>query len=181
MAATIRGDFPKLREAISKIRKIGDAGPELWKRTAPGIRSRIEAEFSTGTNPYGTPWKALAPATIAKGRSAPPLTETGRMRSSLAVLPEGWTLHVIVRDPKAGFHQFGTGRRLAAPRKITRRSAATGKREVVAMKFATTHIPKRQILPNGRVPNEWRQFIRRTARAIMSEKLGRKVTRGEMR
>jgi phage gpG-like protein len=170
----IRGDFPEIRQAFDRIRKLGTAGPELWKRAAPLIRARIDDQFVRGVNPYGTKWKALAPATLRKGRTPPPLTDTGAMHASLKVSAQGNTLDVRFTDLKAGFHQWGTKRRGAVLKDIKRKG------KVVGQKWSKYHIPKRQLLPDGRVPNEWRRIIRRTAREIMEARLGRKVTRGEM-
>lgn len=168
---SIRGDFPALKEAMSKIRRIGDAGPDLWRRIAPTIRSNIEAQFATGVNPYDTPWKPLRPATIAKGRGAPPLTETGALRGSIAVIPQGYTLRVIARDPVAGLHQNGWTRK--------RNKYRRGK--VVGQTTIGPGATKRQILPDGRIPNKWRQQIRKMAREIMGERLGRKVGLRELK
>lgn len=163
--ASIIGDFPALREAMSKIRRIGDAGPELWRRIAPTIRSNIEAQFATGSNPYDTPWKPLRPATLAKGRSAPPLTETGALRGSISVTAVGYTLEVVAQDPVAGLHQFGWTRK-----RLKRRRG-----KVVGVTTLGPGATKRQILPDGRIPNKWRQQIRKMARQIMGEKLGRTI------
>lgn len=162
---SIRGDFPALRDGISNIRRIGDAGPELWRRIAPTIKSNIEAQFSAGVNPYDTPWKPLRPATLAKGRTPPPLTATGGLRRSIAVTVQGYILRVVARDLVAGLHQNGWTR----TRNKYRRGRLVGK---------TTIGPgatKRQILPDGRIPNKWRQQIRKMAREIMGERLGRKI------
>jgi len=162
---SIRGDFPALRDGISNIRRIGDAGPELWRRIAPTIRSNVEAQFAKGVNPYDTPWKPLRPATLAKGRTPPPLTETGALRRSIKVTANGYTLRVIAADLVAGLHQNGWTRS-----RIKRR-----KGKVVGKTTIGPGATKRQILPDGRIPNVWRQQIRRMAREIMGERLGRKI------
>jgi len=163
--SSIRGDFPALRDGISKIRRIGEVGPELWQRIAPTIKSNIEAQFSAGVNPYDTPWKPLRPATLAKGRTPPPLTDTGALRKSIRVTAEGYTLRVIAADLVAGLHQNGWTR--------TRAKYRRGK--VVGKTTIGPNATKRQILPDGRIPNVWRQQIRKMARLIMGERLGRKI------
>ena len=162
---SIRGDFPALRDGISRIRRIGEAGPELWRRIAPTIKSNIAAQFATGVNPYDTPWKPLRPATLAKGRTPPPLTETGALKNSIRVTAAGYTLSVIAADRVAGLHQNGWRR--------TRNKYRRGK--VVGQTTIGPGATKRQILPDGRIPNKWRQQIRKMARVIMGEKLGRKI------
>lgn len=166
---SITGNFQTLRDGISRIRRIGDAGPELWQRIAPTIRSNIEAQFATGVNPYDTKWKPLAAATLRKGRTPPPLTDTGGLRSSIRVTASGYTLRVIAADLVAGMHQWGTRRRKKKPSAMKRQG------QVVGTRIWGTGMPKRQILPDGRIPDKWRQQIRRMAREIMGERLGRKI------
>lgn len=172
---TITGNFQALRDGISKIRRIGDAGPELWQKCAPVIRANIEAQFAAGVNPYDTKWKPLRPATLAKGRTPPPLTETGALRSSIRVTANGYTLKVIAADLVAGMHQWGTRRRKK------KRSAMRRGGQIVGTRVWTTGMPKRQILPDGRIPDSWRRQIRKIAREIMSERLGRRVGVRELR
>lgn len=196
----IRGDFPQLRDGISHVRKLGGLGPQVFKAAETEIRKRIEAQFNEGKNPYGTPWKPLAPATLRKGRHPPPLTDTGKMRASTVVAAMGDTLLIALTDPKAGFHQWGAkGSRvqgtIAKEEARLRASGVKGKEIAEWKKSRVRHagesgetlkrtryarIPKRQILPDGRVPDEWRQMLRRIAREIMAARLGRKPTRGEM-
>lgn len=165
----LTGNFQALRDGISRIRRIGDAGPELWVRSAPVLRANIERQFARGTNPYGTKWKALAPKTLEKGRTPPPLTDTGGLRRSIRAEPRGWTLSIVAADLVAGLHQWGWRKRLPKPRPVRRKG------QIVATKVFGTYGPKRQILPDGRIPNEWRQQIRKLAREIMGERLGRRV------
>ena len=137
----IRGDFPALRSAIVRVAKLGEMGPRVAHEASVEIAALIGAQFANGVNPYGTPWKALAPATVAKGRAAPPLTDTGRTKGSIVVAGEGSRIVVKIGDMKAGFHQWGARR-------------------------GRWKLPKRQIVPDGRVPDQWRQRIRSVARDV---------------
>lgn len=171
---SLRGDFQALRDGISNIRKVGNVGPELWVKMAPWIRQSIRQEFALGVTPYGAKWKPLAASTVARGRHAPPLTDTMRLKGSLLVTPMGWTMSVRMLDKVAGLHQWGWRRRLPKPREMRKKGV------VVAMRTHGTGGPKRQILPDGRIPNGWRQAIRKMARQLMAKKLGRSVTQGDM-
>ena len=76
---------------------------------------KVEQEFEGERDPYGLPWKPLAPATLEKrrkkGRGAKILQDTGVMRRSLnwQVVGRG-ELAVGFADKKAIWHQEGTDR-----------------------------------------------------------------------
>lgn len=80
-------------------------------RTARGVSDRLEElvqeEFDRGTDPYEEAWTPLAPATLARGRSAPPLTDTSAMRDSLRVFPLAGAGVGVTIDHPAGPHQTG--------------------------------------------------------------------------
>ncbi len=81
---------------------------------------KVEQGFEREADPYGEPWKPLAPSTLEKrrkkGRGAKILQDTGVMRRSL-----NWRLlgrdavAVGFADRKAIWHQFGTDRIPARP------------------------------------------------------------------
>ncbi len=87
-----------------------------------GLVEEVEREFEAERDPYGTPWKPLAPATLERrrkrGAGAKILQDTGVMRRSL-----NWQLrgrHAVAvgfADKKAAWHQQGTkdGRLPARP------------------------------------------------------------------
>lgn len=52
---------------------------------ARGIKADIESNFDAGQDPYKRAWAPLRPATLAKGRHPPPLTDTGKGRAGIAV------------------------------------------------------------------------------------------------
>jgi len=81
---------------------------------------KVEQGFEREADPYGEPWKPLAPSTLEKrrkkGRGAKILQDTGVMRRSL-----NWRLlgrdavAVGFADRKAIWHQIGTDRIPARP------------------------------------------------------------------
>lgn len=81
---------------------------------------KVEQSFEREADPYGEPWKPLAPSTLEKrrkkGRGAKILQDTGVMRRSL-----NWQLRgrnavaVGFSDKKAVWHQEGTERIPARP------------------------------------------------------------------
>lgn len=111
------------------------------RRVSEALEEEMQDEFDRGTDPYETGWRPLAPATLARGRSAPPLTDTRAMRDSLAVRPLRGAGVSITIDHPALPHQTGwSGRR------------GTG--------------PARPILPaRGELPDEWIDIIDTAVRA----------------
>jgi hypothetical protein len=101
----LSGNLNALADLARQLDALGEALPRAAQKVAEEIPALLQAEFSGGTDPYGSPWKPLAPATIAKGRSAPPLTDTGAMRASaraMAISRSGVAIHL---DAPAGYHQ----------------------------------------------------------------------------
>lgn len=105
----------------------GIAGlPKLTaKRAAKKIEGLIAEEFDRGADPYGNAWEPLAESTIARGRTNPPLTDTGDMRGSVQVTVYGTDIVASVDDPFP-YHQAGTA-----------------------------NMPARPILPTGATPDSW--------------------------
>jgi len=102
------------------------------KAAAAIIAQRIAEQFDNGADPYGRSWSPLRPATLAKGRRPPPLTDSGTMRSSVRVVPlRGAGIEITIGAPYAHFHQTGT-----------------------------KHMVERSILPDGsELPEEWDDAI----------------------
>jgi hypothetical protein len=124
------------------IRGLVDALAGVPSRAAPqaarAIRVLIGKQFTAGRDPFGRPWRALRPATLAKGRHPPPLTDTAKMRRGIRVFAKAKVgIAITVPAPPGQFHQFGT-------RKMARR----------------------QILPLSppRLPPTWRKAIERATR-----------------
>ena len=161
--ATLRGDFVQLRGAVTRIKKMARGGTvqDIARVAAPSLDALVQQEFDRGTNPYGTAWKPLAASTVARGRSAPPLTDTGAMRGGTTVKPADTS--IVMQSPAPAFlHQYGWRLRLAKPK------AKRSKGQVIAMMTHKTGGPARPIFPDGRIPNGWRQLVRKLAR----EKIG---------
>lgn len=80
-------------------------------KVAPKIAELIQEEFDDGADPYGTPWEPLAEATLAKGRTPPPLTDTlhspPNMRDTVHVRPMQAAGVKITIDHPAAPHQTG--------------------------------------------------------------------------
>ena len=73
------------------------------------INLLLGEQFDAGMDPSGRPWAPLAASTIRRGRHAPPLTDTGRMRAHVRAVRVGTNV-AIDSDLPAAFHQRGNPR-----------------------------------------------------------------------
>jgi hypothetical protein len=81
------GDISKMGQLADRIADLADVPARASKAVTFEIEGFLQEEFDAGHDPYGSAWTPLAEATVAKGRHAPPLTDTGRMGASLEVRP----------------------------------------------------------------------------------------------
>lgn len=126
------GDFSKLGLLQENLRKLASVPSRIAADVAPQIADEIRAEFAAGQDPYGKSWEKLAAATIAKGRHAPPLTDSSDTIDSLEVKPsQGAGVDISFGTEYAGFHQTGT-----------------------------KNMPARPPLPTGGFPPSWSKAIR---------------------
>lgn len=134
------GSFADIQKVIKALAKV----PSQIASSASGkIADLIEAEYASGSDPYGRGWADLADSTKARGRSAPPLTDTGAMRGSVEVKPMPWAgIQVTINDP-AVHHQYGT-----------------------------VNMPQRAIYPNQAMPDTWKQAIQEAADEAFNDAAG---------
>jgi phage gpG-like protein len=139
--SSFTGDFGKLGLLQVSVAKLAAVPSQIAPDVARGIEGEIREEFQAGTDPYHRPWAQLRPATLAKGRRPPPLTDTREMIGSLDVRPsQGAGVTVEFGAEYAGFHQVGTKDMVARPP-----------------------------LPTGGFPSTWSQIIRDAAAKKFSE------------
>lgn len=111
-----KGDSRGLLNLSSRIRDLAGVPSQAAKQASEGIYDLIDQEFNQGTDPYGKKWAKLRPATLAKGRHPPPLTDTGDMRDSVEVKPmKGSGVSITIDQLPAWFHQWGTEKMAARP------------------------------------------------------------------
>lgn len=119
---------------------------QIAPRVASEIAAEIDRNFSAGVDPYGKPWAPLRPATLAKGRHPPPLTDTGKGRNSIRVFAQrGSGVAITVGVAYMGIHQTG-----APPRLVARR-----------------------FLPAGVLPKRWAQIWQRALTDATKARLAR--------
>ncbi len=128
------GDISRIGKLAERVKDLASVPQHAALTVAKSIEELIKEEFSSGTDPYGSAWAPLSPVTEARGRHAPPLTDTGAMRDSVNVYATGNGIAITVAHPAAP-HQTGW----SGPR-------GSG--------------PARPILPaRDRLPATWREAI----------------------
>lgn len=100
-------DVGSLESIIGALDGLRDLVPEIALEASIEIFETTDSLFVLGADPYGETWAPLAPATLAKGRTPPPLTDTGAMRESLRVSVTETAIVASIASP-AGYHQDGT-------------------------------------------------------------------------
>jgi phage gpG-like protein len=137
----LEGDIGQLTRLGERLAELAEVPSRTARAASEAIEAEIQDEFDQGHDPYEEPWKPLAPATVARGRSAPPLTDTGAMRDSLRVKPLAGAGIGVTIDHPAGPHQTGWEGRQGSG-------------------------PARPILPaRGELPDAWIEILERTAEA----------------
>lgn len=101
------GDLSQMDRLTENLGQLSAVPSRVARRVSDAIESSIQAQFDAGEDPYGTRWEPLRPATIAKGRTEPPLTDTHAMRDSLHVFPMQDGGVAITIDHPAQVHQTG--------------------------------------------------------------------------
>jgi hypothetical protein len=113
---SLDGDFAGLGGLEAALRRMATVPARAAKRAAANLQELVDTEYDVGTGPYGAPWAPLAPSTVARGRHAPPLTDTGAMRASTVVAPtRGAGVSITFGAPYAVYHHTGTSRMPARP------------------------------------------------------------------
>jgi hypothetical protein len=97
----LTGNFADLDAFKAQVEKIGDgtAMKEIAAKVLPKIDALVDAEFASGTDPYGTPW------TPTKNGGNP--LQGGRGMVSVSMDGNGLS---VTTNEIGGYHQTGTSR-----------------------------------------------------------------------
>jgi phage gpG-like protein len=105
------------RQFSAALSKLVQVPSQIAPAVAKKIKRDLEYRFDAGIDPYGKPWAALRPATLAKGRHPPPLTDTHAGRESVTVVPvKDAGVQISVGVAYMGIHQAGDPPRMVARR-----------------------------------------------------------------
>lgn len=90
--------------------KLAEVPSQIAPAVAKGIKKQSEKDFNAGQDPYGRAWKPLAASTLARGRHAPPLTDTRKGRRSLRAFASARAgVQITVGRDYMRRHQEGDG------------------------------------------------------------------------
>lgn len=141
---TLKGDFAGLGKLEANLRRLSEVPSQAAREAATSIQALIEQEYATGKDSTGRPWAPLRPATLAKGRTPPPLTATRAMRETTEVKPmAGAGVSVTFEEDYASYHHTGTKNMVARP-----------------------------VAPTGAFPKAWGDAIDSAVQNAMSRRLG---------
>lgn len=108
----VTGDFAGLSAARERVAQLAGAVERTARAAVPKLAEILDEQFRLGLDPSSDPWAPLAPSTVARGRHAPPLTDTGLMHAGATVTSDGGTITMRLDTP-AEHHQYGTANMVA--------------------------------------------------------------------
>lgn len=136
---------PQLARAIERIGRLERTIEELALlpqrvavAAAPKLSRLLQKQFAKGVDPYGHRWAPIKPSTKRRrkgSKTAPPLTDTRKLRAGTAVKPTRAGARLQLGAPYGYFAQV-----------------------------VTKHAPARRIFPQFGLPAEWRKVLRDCAR-----------------
>lgn len=112
MDFTVEFEASHLNRALEAVRQSLATPQELLGAIGESLLTKNRDRHAQGLAPDGTPWKPLAPSTLAEGnREGGPLNKTGRMLATFHYQVKGDTLRLGFGGGdgfKAKFHQDGS-------------------------------------------------------------------------
>ena len=131
-------------QASRAIRDLTKVPSQSARPVSVRIKADIERYFSAGEDPYGKAWAPLRPATLAKGRHPPPLTDTHDGRDGITVTPaQGAGVRITSNTSYMVHHMRKSGNRAA-----------------------------RKFLPEGVTPKQWEKIyqeeLEKASRKVLS-------------
>lgn len=132
--------------ALDDLRKRAENLTPVFRGIGSDVKAEADLSFRESRDPYGTPWKPLAPATIenrrGQGKGVKALLDTGALRNSIGIAAGADQVTIGTVLSYAAVHQFGAAI-AQPPRAITvrlRQITATRKdgTKYKATRFAKT-------------------------------------------
>jgi phage gpG-like protein len=176
--AGVTGDFGALRNLVVTLSGLSTFAEEGKRRLGEeGIR-QIHDEFAKSRDPYDRTWKPAF-------RGGQTLLDTGRLRASFSSQPTAPGFQISTNVKYAAIHQYGGVIRPKKPGGVLvfnlqtgTRFAGRGGRRLKSPKAVQTKVfatsvtmPRRQIVPEGRLGVNWTDGFIRESEAIMRERL----------
>jgi hypothetical protein len=139
----LTGDFARLQSTIRGLRALARVPAVVSVEGAKAIKSEIDREFATATDPYGQPWAPHQPSTVRRWGKHPLLRLTGAGLASIQVRPM----------PKAGI------------------SVTVDSEGLMFAQGGTRYEVRRRWLPDDRMPQKWRIALEKAAEKAAKEAL----------
>lgn len=98
----LTGDFKKLEKFKRKMHKLTGVHELTAKRVAPILKSWIQSEFVTKTDPDGDPWESIKPITYKKGTISV-LVRSGKMAQDIGATAIGSRVKIVLGTPYARY------------------------------------------------------------------------------
>lgn len=134
------------RKLAAALRELSKVPAQISKDYARWSTQRLREGYAEGKDPFGNSWAPLAKATLARGRTPPPLTDTTAMRDSTEAVPApGAGVTFKIGPWYAVIHYEG------AP---------------------AANIPAREMLPHGGLPPKWRAELARMYHVLTGKRWG---------
>ena len=96
-----------MRGLARALRELSTVPSQISTELAAGFTARMAAGYAAGTDPHGDAWADLKPSTLAKGRTPPPLTDTGAMAAGTLARATGGAGIGLEAPPPADEHMAG--------------------------------------------------------------------------
>lgn len=163
----LKGDFAKLARLQSQVKNLVSDDLKLRLANVVGAAALTELQlgFRESRNPYGQAW---APLQLRKGGK--PLLDTGRMRSSFSYQPSRSGFRIGTNFIGAKVHQYGATITPKRAKFLRFRGKIHGRtRRTTPWIFAkSVTIPRRQMVPEGRLGERWSKAINDSATRFLS-------------
>lgn len=102
------GDISQIGQLADRVADLSTVPSRAARGVAFELDGFLQDEFVEGEDPYGVAWEELADATVERGRTPPPLTDSGDMRATAHVRPgAGAGIVMTVTARYAPPHQTG--------------------------------------------------------------------------
>lgn len=163
----MKGDFAKLARLQSKVKSLASNDTRLQLANVVGAAALTELQlgFRESRDPYGKAWARLLLRAGGK-----PLQDTGRLRSSFSYQPRPNGFTIGTNFIGANVHQYGATIRPKRAKFLAFRGKIHGRRrrttDLIFAKEVT--IPRRQMVPEGRLGQLWKNAFDGAATRFLS-------------
>lgn len=103
------------RRLMDHVADLARVPSRIAKPISEKFNAEIQLEFAQGSDPYGFPWKPLAPYTIRKKGHDLIMIQTGETQKLTLAQPLGGAGIELVSTKKAGWNMDAHGNRPARP------------------------------------------------------------------